>query len=411
MTEEYSVDFHIHGTFSGATSDRMIFSKIAEQSVYKGLDFVGTGDILHPRWLKMLRDELERVDEGTYIHPLHGTKFVLTVEIEDKSRVHHLVLVPSLSKVEELRERLSSFSSDMNIDGRPSVDIEAPRLTEIVTDAGCLIGPAHAFTPWTSIFKEFNSLLDCYGDQVGRIDFLELGLSADTYMADRISELKKIPFLSNSDAHSPWPNRLGREFNRFRCKDPTFSDLLRSIRQGENITLNVGLSPKLGKYHLSACSRCYKRYSLEDAKSLDWRCDECGGSIKKGVSDRIQELSDRDLSRDSGSRPKYLHIAPLSEVISLSQDRANPHSSGVQKVWSLLVKRFDDEISVLVDVPVSEIEEEVSSDLAFMIQAFREGELDITPGGGGEYGRLKVPPKIIKAQKRENQKTLLDFGD
>ncbi len=53
-------------------------------------------------------------------------------------------------------------------------------------------------------------LIDCYGKMP---DFLELGLSADSDMADTIEELENIPFLTNSDAHSPWPHRLGREFN------------------------------------------------------------------------------------------------------------------------------------------------------------------------------------------------------
>lgn len=56
-------------------------------------------------------------------------------------------------------------------------------------------------------------------------DFLELGLSADTNMADRIEELQDIVFLTNSDAHSPWPHRLGREFNRLKLDDFSYTSL------------------------------------------------------------------------------------------------------------------------------------------------------------------------------------------
>ncbi len=75
-------------------------------------------------------------------------------------------------------------------------------IQELAWASGCIMGPAHAFTPWTNIYKEFDSLMDCYGEIP---DFVELGLSADAGMADRIEELQETPFLTNSDAHSPGP--------------------------------------------------------------------------------------------------------------------------------------------------------------------------------------------------------------
>lgn len=411
MPRSFAADLHIHGAYSGATSDRMVFDTIAEQANHKGLDFVGTGDILHPRWIKMVRDKLERVDEGTYRHPRHGTNFILTVEVEDERKVHHLILLPSLDKVEELRRKLGPHSSDMNIDGRPHLELRAPEIVEMAVDSGCLVGPSHAFTPWTSIYKEFDSLEECYQDQLRNVDFLELGLSADTFMADQISELEDLTFLSNSDAHSPWPNKLGREFNRFELSELTSSELFESIEGRKNLTLNVGLNPRLGKYHLTACSRCHKRFPIENAKSRDWNCDECGGVIKKGVSDRVRELADLESSSHPSFRPDYLRAAPLSEIISLAWGRADSRSKGVQRMWNPLVEKFSDEISVLVDVPIPAIKEISDPSIAYMIQAFREGNLDISPGGGGEYGNLEVPAKVIKAHRKEGQKTLSEFGE
>lgn len=411
MTGPLAADLHIHGTYSGATSDRMVFETIAKQANKKGLDFVGTGDILHPRWKKMLQEELEKVAEGTYRHPHHEVKFVLTVEVEDRNKVHHLILVPSLTKVEELRKKLDPYSSDMNIDGRPRLDLEAPEIVEMAIDSESFIGPSHAFTPWTSIYKEFNSLEECYKDQLKNVNFLELGLSADTSMADRIDELKKLTFLSNSDAHSPWPNKLGREFNRFDLPEPNSSALFEAVKRRKNIILNVGLDPRLGKYHLTACSRCHKKFRIEDAKSRNWNCDNCGGVIKKGVSDRVQELADYESPQHPNFRPDYLRTAPLSEIISLSFDRATPRSRKVQETWNSLIDNFNDEISVLIDVDVSEIESVTNQNIAAMVQAFRNGNLEISPGGGGEYGELKIPSKLIKARKIDGQKTLSDFGE
>jgi len=55
--------------------------------------------------------------------------------------------------------------------------------------------------------------------EANSIHFIELGLSADTDYADRIAELARRTFLSNSDAHSPRCNKLAREFNQMELKE------------------------------------------------------------------------------------------------------------------------------------------------------------------------------------------------
>lgn len=102
-------------------------------------------------------------------------------------------------------------------------------------------------------------------------------------MGSQITELENLSFLSNSGAHSPWPYRIGREFNRFNT-DKEISDfetLQNMIVKGPK--QNVGLDPREGKYHLTAYNSCYKKYSLIQAQNNSWRC-ECGSTIKKGVN-------------------------------------------------------------------------------------------------------------------------------
>ncbi|MDI6884479.1 MAG: endonuclease Q family protein, partial [Hadesarchaea archaeon] len=318
--QTYAADLHIHSKYSGATSTRMVLDTIAQQARLKGLAFVGTGDVFHPRWFESIKAELEEVAEGTFEHPRYHTKFILTVEVEDKHRVHHLILLPSLTTVESMREELAKHSSDIDADGRARVELDAPEIVDITLRHGCLIGPAHAFTPWTSMYKEFDSMQACYGDRAGDVKFLELGLSADTSMADRIAELWDVTFLSCSDAHSPWPDKLGREFNCFGLVEPTYAEIIKAIKRenGRRISLNVGFDPRLGKYHITACSRCFKQFTFEKAKSIRWRCDGCGGWVKKGVWDRVNELADYPEPKHPPHRPNYLRIAPLAEVIALA---------------------------------------------------------------------------------------------
>jgi len=408
----YSADLHIHSKYSGATSSRMDINTIAQQAKFKGLALVGTGDIFHPKWFESVNAELEAAADGTFEHPRYGTRFILTVEVEDKHRVHHLLILPSLDAVDGMRERLAGHSSDIDVDGRARVEMEAPELVDIALAHGCLIGPCHAFTPWTSMYKEFDSMRACYGDRVRDIRFLELGLSADTYMADRIAELSEVTFLSNSDAHSPWPDKLGREFNRFALAEPTHVETIKAIerRDGRHIELNVGFDPRLGKYHITACSRCFKQFGQKEAEALKWKCDKCGGWVKKGVWDRINELADYNEPHHPAHRPNYLRVAPLAEVIALALGQSDAHVPDIQEVWSKLVARFGNEIAVLIDVPVNDVAEVAGARVAAMVKAFREQQLKVVPGGGGKYGHLEVPAELAKIQLSKAQRTLMEFG-
>jgi len=386
-------DLHIHSRYSKAVSKLMTFPVLAANAKLKGLGIVGTGDILNPRWEEELLKYGQKVDEGTY--EIKGIKFLLTAEVEDNKRVHHLLLFPNIEAVKEMRERLERYSNDINSEGRPHLTINAAEIADLANEVGALIGPSHAFTPWTALYKEYNSVKEAYGNY--KIHFLELGLSADSYMADKIKAHHKLTYLSNSDAHSPMPHRLGREFNRFEVEDATFEEIKKAIlkRGGRKIILNAGLDPRLGKYHLTACSRCYTKYRLEDAKRLGWRCELCEGVIKKGVHDRILELADTD--EKPKDRPPYLHLAPLAEIIAMILNKG-VETKSVKSIWERLLKEFGSEIRVLVDAPIDAIAELIGDDIAKAIWAFRNEKLIVIPGGGGKYGEIKLPEEVKRAK-------------
>jgi uncharacterized protein (TIGR00375 family) len=389
----------------------MVLDTIAQQAKLKGLAFVGTGDVFHPKWFESIKAELSEVAEGTFEDTRYRTRFILSVEVEDKHRVHHLILLPSLTTVKSVREDFSKHSNDIDTDGRARVELDAREIVDIALAHDCLIGPAHAFTPWTSMYKEFDSMQACYGDRVSDVRFLELGLSADSSMADRIAELQDITFLANSDGHSPWPDKLGREFNCFELAEPTYAEIIKAIKRenGRRIVLNVGFDPRLGKYHLTACSRCYKQFTFEQAKASRWRCDKCSGWVKKGVWDRVNEIADYPEPRHPPHRPSYLRIAPLAEVIGLALGHNDAHAPEVQLQWENLVARFGNEIEVLIDVPAEEIANVAGTKVAAVVKAFREGALRVVPGGGGRYGHLEIPFELAKAQKLGGQRTLVEF--
>jgi len=399
-----------------SVSKNMTVKNLAKAAPLKGVHLIGCGDCLHKTWFKEVT-ALKEVDEGTY--ELGDTRFLLTGEVENNHRVHHLIIFPSASAVEEFRARVSKHSKNLSSDGRPNIKMTSVEIAQLAHDVEALFGPAHAFTPWTAMYAAHDSLEDCYGDMAKHVSFVELGLSADTDYADRIKELHRLTFLTNSDAHSPKPRRIAREFVRFDVKAVTAIEIFMAIKREKKrgAVLNVGLPPDLGKYNESACIKCFKHHTLTEATMNKWKCKKCGKRIKKGVWDRINELADLDEPVHPDHRPPYIHIIPLAEIIADAMGRG-PDTKGVTKEWENLITVFKDEVAILVDAPIDDVKAVASKDVGRAIESFRKGKVVIYPGGGGDYGKVVVPkpgqkldppkPKVAGKVKKAQFK-LTDF--
>ena len=243
-----NADLHVHSKYSMATSKNMNPETMAIESVKKGLNLVATGDAFHSKWLKELEDSLIEIDDtGIYktndnIAP-NNTKFITTTELEDNHRIHHLLIIPSIEVAWQMRDEFTV--KNMDSDGRPKIRMNGAEIMDIAREYDCIIGPAHIFTPWTGLYKEYDSIMECYDDKP---DFVELGLSSDSDLADTIEELWDYTFLTNSDSHSPWPHRIGREFNKMELDELSYNGLRKSIKDN-NIIENYGFDPRMGKYH------------------------------------------------------------------------------------------------------------------------------------------------------------------
>ncbi|UCE11161.1 MAG: phosphotransferase [Candidatus Thorarchaeota archaeon] len=418
--EEFDADLHIHSHHSIGVSKNMTVPNLVEGARQKGLSILGTGDVTQPGWLGHLRNTLKERDE-TLIHD--DIAFVLSVEIEDVEAIHHLVFLPGFESVVALKESLREYSSNLDHQwgGRPRVNIRGEQLAGFVRDVGGLIGPAHAFTPFRSIFREgrYEDLVGCYGSEVDSVKFIELGLSADSKMADCIPSLRELTFLTCSDAHSPSPAKLGREFVRFRIERRNFPEIRLAIlrEKGRAPVLNVGLNPRLGKYYLSFCSACRRTIILEpgdsspsfddlniyisfsDAKerqsilrAIHDRavfCPHDGKTLRLGVRDRAVMIGGGDESKPL-HRPPYIHIPPLLELITSALGVSSPSSKKARTLYERLRESLGPETTILTSTPIDSLHE-LDSAVAGMISAFREGSVNYIPGGGGRYGRL-IPP-------------------
>lgn len=377
-------DLHVHSKYSMATSKSMQPDIMAKESEKKGLDLIATGDALHSKWLGELEDNLTQIDD-TGIYQLKdetsNTKFITTTEVEDNQRIHHLILIPSIETAWQMRDEF--IVKNMDADGRPKIRMRGTEIMDIARDYNCIIGPAHIFTPWTGIYKSYDRISDCYDNRMA--DFVELGLSSDTYLADRIDELKNYTFLTNSDSHSPWPHRMGREFNTIEIKNLSFEDVRTSIKDND-IIKNYGFDPRMGKYHETGCIDCYKIFNIHDAQKLNMKCDVCGGVIKKGVKGRIEELATSDVPIHPEDRPEYQYILPLAELLSSIHNKG-VMTKYVQSRYERLIELFKTEIDILLNVELDKIEH-VDMLLANALKSYRNNTLNVTPGRGGLYGKV-----------------------
>jgi uncharacterized protein (TIGR00375 family) len=367
-------DLHIHSPFSMATSPAVSPSSLLAGAAIKGIGVLGSGDALHPAW----RRTWETLDNDT------GITILPTAEVEGKGRVHHLIIMEGFAQFAELHGSLAPHSRDIATSGRPHVKLTGEAIAAVVHDLGGLIGPAHAFTPWTSLYAAHNSVASCYGEEP--IDFLELGLSADSSYGAGIPDLDGVPFLTNSDAHSVHPTKLGREFNRLDVAGATPKAAFDAVRQGR-ITLNAGFFPEEGKYNRTACTRCYRQYTLEEAAAAGWTCPDDGGAIKKGVCDRARELGGMHAPRD---RPPYYHVIPLGEIVRVVCGTCSAFTKGVEERYRRLTDTLGTEIAILTEVPIDRIAA-IDPAVAAGIAAFREGRVALVPGGGGKYGTFTLP--------------------
>jgi uncharacterized protein (TIGR00375 family) len=399
-----NLDLHIHSRYSMAVSADMNLPEIAREAARKGVKIVATGDCLHPRWLESIKELAE--SDGFYC--LGETCFVLSVEVEDSSRVHHLIFLPETSKAEELAESFAPHCTSLSSDGRPKLHLAAPEVADLALEAGGMVGPSHAFTPWTGMYAYFSSLAECYQEKAESIHFIELGLSADTDYADRIAELSSRTFLSNSDAHSPRCNKLAREFNRMELAELSYNELCLTIcrKEGRRVKQNVGFFPAEGKYNRTACTRCYRQFSQTEKDKLMGRCPSCGGRIKLGVWDRINLLADYEKPVHPDHRPPYLHIIPLAEIAALALGYRSTTAAAVQRCWSELIEGRT-EIEVLMEADLSEL----SGDPRVLeaIEMFRQGKVKVVPGGGGKYGEVKMAGGAAGKEEKKEQKSLFDF--
>jgi uncharacterized protein (TIGR00375 family) len=407
----------------------MCIEEIARFAKIKGLNIVGTGDFTHPKWLKELEENLVP-ESDTGLHkvaknPELPSFFMITAEVStiftfegEVKKVHHVILTPNIETAVQINDRLSKYGN-LASDGRPTLNVDAPHLVEEVMQVSSenMIFPAHAWTPWFSIFgafSGFNSIEECYQDMTKHIYALETGLSSDPPMNWRLSKLDKLALVSNSDSHSFWPWRLGREANAFDLDKPTYREVVEAIRfkDKRRFKFTIETDPSYGKYHWTGHRNCHVALPSKEAIKLGDICPVCRRKLTKGVEQRVEELADRPI----GFKPKdaidFVHLLPLPEIIASVLHVDSPSTQQVWSIYNALVEKFGNEYSVLLDASQEAMKSVVNEKIAEAVVKVREGRIKVVPGYDGVYGQPIIFEESTAnnlAPQRVQQLNLTDF--
>ncbi len=394
---EVFADLHIH---IGRTKNNkpikitaarsLNFENIAKECVErKGINIAGVIDCASPYVIEDIEEFLnsgdaKELEDGGIIYKdklciILGSE-VETSEVNENGKTgtaHNLCYFPHLKDIKAFSKEMENYIKNITLSTQRA-SISAYDLIDIVEKYNGVLIPAHAFTPHKSFYGNCTkSLKRIFKEKYSRIPAIELGLSADTFLADQISELESKTFLTNSDAHSL--PKIAREYNKLQVEDITYKELMKAIKNedGRKILCNYGLDPKLGKYHRTYCEVCDKRIEGEAPVT---KCDTCDSrNITMGVLDRIEIIKDKEKTISPSFRPPYIYQIPLTFIPGLGG-----------KTIDKLLDNFETEMNILHKLSFDDIEAVCGEKIAKNIIDAKEGNIEILAGGGGVYGKVKT---------------------
>ncbi|USG63604.1 endonuclease Q family protein [Brevibacillus ruminantium] len=387
---DFFCDLHIHvgGTMTGkpvkitASRSMTLTCILEEASERKGMDMIGIIDAHSPEvqeelQLLMQKGEVTPHTDGGVLYKQTMLILGCEVEIKEENRgeAHFLCYLPDLARMREFTHWLSQRCKNVQLSSQ-RIRTTLRELQEAVAAWDGVIIPAHIFTPHKGLYGSCTDSLAEVADPA-MIHAVELGLSANTEMADRLSELHDKTFLTNSDAHSL--AKIGREYQMITMRERSFQEWVMALKReaGRGVKVNYGLHPQLGKYHQTACQSCQSLLPADP----EGRCPQCGFKrVVRGVSARIEQLADLPPGDHPAYRPPYVEQVPLEFIPGVGP-----------KLKEKLYQKFGTEMSVLHRTSQNELAAIAGERIAGMIVLAREGKLEVKAGGAGTYGKVLEP--------------------
>lgn len=393
--EEVFADLHVHigrsesGKPIKITAARSLnFANIARECAdRKGINIVGIIDCASPYVIEDIENFLKtgeayEIKDGGIIYKdkvciLLGSE-VETSEVSRNGKcgaAHNVCFFPHLEDIKAFSREMSTHIKNITLSTQRS-NVSGYELINIVEKYNGILIPAHCFTPFKSYYGNcVDKMQDIFKEKFDKIFAIELGLSADTMLADTISELEDKTFVTNSDAHSL--PKIAREYNKMLVEDISFKEVVKALKgeDGRKVLCNYGLDPRLGKYHRTFCDECNQVIETKEPVSV---CPKCGSQkVTFGVFDRIELIKDKKESKSPANRPPYIYQVPLTFIPGLGA-----------KTIDKLLDKFGTEMTILHKLSQDDLEAVVGEKVAKEIILAREGKMKLQAGGGGTYGKV-----------------------
>ncbi|HNZ28975.1 MAG TPA: endonuclease Q family protein [Candidatus Goldiibacteriota bacterium] len=404
-------DFHVHSAYSRATSPSMNPVEICGWADKKGISVIATGDFQHPAYFGVLKNKLVEAEPGLYKvkKSSYKSRMILSTETSHiykqggkVRKVHMLVVMPDMSAAEKFSKKLATLGNTGS-DGRPIFGFSAKDLVKISLDIApdAMVIPAHIWTPWFSVFGSksgFNSLEECFEEQVKYIHAVETGLSSDAAMNWRVSELDKVALISNSDAHSP--RKIGREANVLDC-DLSYKSIKQAVEKKDRkkFLYTIEFFPEEGKYHNDGHRLCGINYHPRESLAKKNRCPVCFKPLVLGVLHRVEELADRPWDYIPKNAIPQKHIIPLEEIIADVKE-VSASSKKVAEAYEKMIVKGGPEFEILLDRTPEELKNICDEKTAQAIMLVREEKVNLVPGFDGEFGKISIFRKLDNAVPR-----------
>ncbi len=198
------VDLHIHSFYYPGALKECTLENLVKFAKLKGLNVLGTGDALHPKWRKDLKEKLKRKGD---IYELNGIYLIPTVEVKLNTYVHSVIVLPSLEHFDELYRILKNHGKLDKV-GAPFVYINGKEIQEIVKELGGFLFVAHPFIPFQSIYVKYKSFDEYFSKD--KTFCVEVTPSVDNQMASKVKDIcnKTISF----KFRQPYTNALRKKF-------------------------------------------------------------------------------------------------------------------------------------------------------------------------------------------------------
>lgn len=391
MQNKKIIDLHVHSHFSIPSSSLMNVKNIISFAKIKGINVIGTGDILFKPWLSEILEETHEESSGFFSR--NDISFILSAELcisfrmDNKNRKFHLIITfPNIKTLIEFKKTFEK-ESNFEVSPRPTIHLKPKlflkKISEISSEI--FVIPAHIFTPWYGLLGMkcgFSSIEECFEEESYRIFALETGLSADPVLAYSIKELKRFIMVSFSDAHSPM--HLGREaivIKEARNYKEIFNSFLENTG---NFIMTIENFPQLGKYFSTGHRKCKNK--IDSFSTNNVKCNICGEKLTIGVKDRIIQLGGS--LESSYTRFPFIHTLSLPELYKVCSKITRKYS--INRLYEIVLSEFKSEIEFVAFSSIEKIKDVFGEELARCIYLIRNERIDFESGYDGIYGKIRL---------------------